>query len=248
MAETGGRGWQIPIEVETAGPPTPLPPSPWEFPLAESTPGDGPLAIGGDFEPATVIAAYRAGAFPWPHDSEEYLWFSPDPRAILPLDRFHVPRRLARTIRQGRFRVSVDDAFDAVMGGCASAHGESWITPALKAGYTELHRLGWAHSFEVRDPAGRLAGGLYGVAVGRLFGAESMFHSVRDASKVAVAAMVQHARALGVELVDLQVINPHTASIGALEIPRTRYLALARRAMADALDWSVLRSSGEAGN
>lgn len=196
------------------------------------------VAVGADFRPETVVAGYMAGAFPWPHEEQELLWFSPNPRAVLPLDRFHTSRRLARTIKQSRFRVTVDCDFPKVIELCSSTHEDTWITPALRAAYCELHRLGWAHSVEVWGPDGDLAGGLYGVGVGRLFGAESMFHVVRDASKVAVAGLVRHLKQLGVAVVDLQVLNPHTESLGAIEIPRDRYLAEAIPMMRERLDWS----------
>lgn len=183
------------------------------------------MAAGGDFAPGTIIAAYRKGIFPWPHEIQEYLWFSPDPRAILPAENLHVSRRLARTIRQGRFRVTLDAAFADVMAGCAVREEGTWITPGLMRGYVRLNELGWAHSFEVWGADGELAGGLYGVALGGMFGAESMFYRVRDASKVAVVAMVQHCQRVGVALIDLQVLTAHTASLGAVEVSRDENLA-----------------------
>ncbi len=201
------------------------------------TDSHGCIGAGADFAPSTIVAAYRRGIFPWPHEDAEFLWFSPDPRAIIPLDGLHVSTRLGRTVRSGRFRVTVDAAFETVMRECAERPGEgTWITSDLVRGYVELNRLGWAHSFEVWDGDGALAGGLYGVGVGAMFGAESMFHRVRDASKVAMVAMVQHARAIGVELIDIQVLTPHTRAMGGVEIPRRDYLeylgaALDRRAV-----------------
>lgn len=215
----------IAVEVHSKGSPRPLPPCPYLFPDPRGAPPEGLMAAGGDFEPGTIVAAYRRGTFPWPHEVQEYLWFSPDPRAILPPEHLHVSRRLARTIRQGRFRVTLDAAFPEVISGCAVREEGTWITPALRDGYIRLHGLGWAHSFEVWTDGGELAGGLYGVAVGGLFGAESMFHRVRDASKVAVVAMVQHCRRVGVSLIDLQVLTAHTASLGAVEVSREEYLS-----------------------
>ncbi|HEU4369487.1 MAG TPA: leucyl/phenylalanyl-tRNA--protein transferase [Methylomirabilota bacterium] len=196
----------------------------FRFPDPVRADAEGLLAHGGDLEPATLIDAYRRGIFPWPYDDESLLWWSPDPRAILPLERLHVARRLARTLRQGRFRFTVNAAFAAVVDSCASREA-TWITPAMRAAYVRLHALGWAHSVEAWSPDGTLAGGLYGVAVGGLFAAESMFHHARDASKAAVVALVEHAQRVGVTLLDVQVPTPHLASLGARAIPRAEYLA-----------------------
>jgi leucyl/phenylalanyl-tRNA--protein transferase len=221
----------VDIVVAPTPPPAALPPCRVRFPDPRRADAEGLLAHGGDLEPATLIAAYRRGIFPWPHEDGPLLWWSPDPRAILPLDGLHVSRRLARTLRQRRFRVTVNADFEAVIGGCA-ARGETWITPAMRQAYVGLHRLGWAHSVEVWAPDGALAGGLYGIAIGALFAAESMFHRVRDASKVALVALVQHARAVGTTLADVQVPSPHLASLGVRIIPRPRYLALLAEAVA----------------
>lgn len=196
----------------------------FRFPNPARADPEGLLAQGGDLEPATIVAAYRQGVFPWPYDeSEMMLWWSPDPRAILPLDGLHVSRSLARTLRRGRFRVTLDADFAAVVDGCA-AREETWITPAMRAAYVRLHELGWAHSVEVWGTDGTLAGGLYGVAVGALFAAESMFHRVADASKVAVVALVQHARRVGTTLLDVQMPTDHLATLGAQAISRQEYL------------------------
>lgn len=218
------------ITVAPTPRPAPLPACRFQFPDPARADAEGLLAHGGDLEPATLITAYRRGIFPWPYDDAPLLWWSPDPRAILPLEGLHVSRSLARTLRQGRFRLTLNDAFPAVIDGCA-AREETWITPGLREAYVRLHRLGWAHSIEVWEADGKLAGGLYGVAVGGLFAAESMFHHARDASKVAVVALVTHARRVGVTLLDVQVPSPHLASLGARTIPRAEYLAR----LADAL-------------
>lgn len=212
-------------------PPAPPPPCRYRFPDPTGADAEGLVAHGGDLEPSTLLAAYRMGIFPWPYDTEELLWWSPDPRAVLPLDGLHVSRSLARTLRQGRFRVTLNAAFDAVIDGCA-ARDETWITPAIREAYVRLHELGWAHSVEVWGPDGALAGGLYGVAVGGLFAAESMFHRARDASKVALVALVQHARRVGTTLLDIQVPSPHLATLGARTIPRHDYLAVLPAALA----------------
>ncbi|MEP7215955.1 MAG: leucyl/phenylalanyl-tRNA--protein transferase [Anaerolineaceae bacterium] len=220
-----GSGLRLEIEVHDTGGPQALPACPYEFPSPSKAGKDGLIGVGGDFAPSTVIAAYRKGIFPWPHPEQEFLWFSPDPRAVIELDGLHVSRRLARTIAQGRFRVTMNAAFDAVVAMCAERADEgTWITPHYCDGYRALHRLGWAHSVEVWTLDGALAGGLYGVAVGGLFGAESMFHRVTDASKIAMAALMQRAREVGAGLVDVQVITAHTRSMGAVEIPRREYL------------------------
>jgi leucyl/phenylalanyl-tRNA--protein transferase len=218
------------ITVAPTPPPAPLPACRFRFPDPARADAGGLVAHGGDLEPATLIAAYRQGIFPWPSDEEALLWWSPDPRAILPLDALHVSRSLTRTLRQGRFRLTINAAFAAVIDGCA-ARTETWITPGMRAAYARLHGLGWAHSLEVWGPDGALAGGLYGVAVGGLFAAESMFHHARDASKVAVVALVEHARRVGVTLVDVQVPSSHLASLGARAIPRREYLARLARAL-----------------
>jgi leucyl/phenylalanyl-tRNA--protein transferase len=221
----------VEIAVAPTPPPAPLAACRFEFPDPTRADPEGLLAHGGDLEPATLIAAYRRGIFPWPYDDEPLLWWSPDPRAILPLQALHVSRRLARTLRQRRFRVTLNAAFPAVIAACADRE-QTWITPVMRAAYGRLHALGWAHSVEVWGPDGALAGGLYGVAVGGLFAAESMFHRARDASKVAVVALVEHARRVGVTLLDVQVPSPHLATLGARAVPRAEYLALLAEALA----------------
>ena len=228
------------IEIDTSAvvPRQQLPPCPYAFPDARLVSGDGPAAHGGDFEPATIVAAYRGGLFPWPHAAQELLWFSPDPRGVLPIDGLNVSRRLERTVRSGRFRVTIDAAFEDVIRACADRGDEgTWITPRIIDGYTRLNALGWAHSVEVWTAEGELAGGLYGVAVGALFGAESMFFRVRDASKVAMVAMMEHARRIGIELIDVQVLTPHTERMGAIEVPRGRYLDALADALRHEVDW-----------
>ena len=220
----------IELLVAPTPPPAPLPPCRFRFPDPLRADPEGLLAEGGDLEPATLIAAYRAGIFPWPTDDHELLWWSPDPRAILPLEDLHVSRSLARQLRRPRFCVTLNAAFDDVIAGCAD-RDSTWITPGLRAAYARLHALGWAHSVEVWTPDGALAGGLYGVAVGALFSAESMFHRARDASKVALVALVEHARRVGVTLLDVQVASAHLASLGARSIPRRDYLARVARAV-----------------
>lgn len=239
LRDSAGRAVRVDVVSRTAGPPQPLPPCLWEFPDVQLAPAHGCLGEGGDFTPSTIVTAYRHGVFPWPQAAAEKLWFSPDPRAVIPLDGLHISRRLGRTLRMNRFTATADADFESVIRACADGRPEgTWITPSLVEGYVALHRLGWAHSVEVWTQAGDLAGGLYGVGVGTMFGAESMFHTVRDASKVAVVALTQHLIAIGVELLDIQVITEHTASMGAIEIPRSEYLGRLTRALRKNVDWS----------
>ena len=192
---------------------------------------NGLLACGGDLEPGTVLAAYRAGIFPWPDLDERLLWWSPEPRAILPLDRFHASRSLRRTRRRGAFRVTFDRAYASVMEGCADRPEGTWITSAIMAAYVSLHGLGWAHSVEVWADE-RLVGGVYGVAIGGFFAAESMFHREPDASKVALAELVDHLRRADFRLLDVQLLTTHLASLGAVLIARDEYLRLLSQAIA----------------
>lgn len=191
---------------------------------------EGLVGVGGDLDPATLLRAYADGVFPWFSDGDPVLWWSPDPRAVIELDGLHVSRRLARTIRGGKFRVTADRAFEAVMRGCGEDREEgTWVTAEMLAGYTELHRLGHAHSVEVWRGE-ELAGGIYGVAVGGLFAGESMFHRVTDASKVALVSLVERLRRRGFVLFDVQMTTDHTARMGAVNIPRTDYLRRLRAA------------------
>jgi leucyl/phenylalanyl-tRNA--protein transferase len=188
------------------------------------------VCLGGDLEPGTLLAAYRSALFPMPYDRRRIGWWSPDPRGVLPLEGVRISRSLRRSTR--RYVTTVDTAFADVIGACAtSVRGGDWITPAFVRAYTRLHEMGWAHSVEAWTPGGDLAGGLYGVAIRGLFAGESMFHWHPDASKVALVALVERLRARRVELLDVQWVTPHLASLGAVEVPRTRYLEL----LADAL-------------
>lgn len=195
---------------------------------AAETDPNGLLAWGGDLRVERLCAAYRAGIFPWYESGQPILWWSPDPRAVLFPDRFHVSRRLGRLLRQGRFRVTLDHDFRRVVQACAApAPGRegTWITPEMEAAYCRLHQAGLAHSVECWQD-GRLCGGIYGVAMGRVFFGESMFSAVSNGSKVAIASLVRLLRSAGFRLIDCQVPNGHLASLGAEEIPRTDFLAL----------------------
>ncbi len=178
-----------------------------------------------------LVAAYSNGYFPMADDSGDIGWYSPDPRGILPLDRFHVPKRLARVLRQQHFAITVDTRFRAVIEACARDRDEgSWINREIIERYCELHELGVAHSVEAWEGR-RLAGGLYGVSLGAAFFGESMFHHVTDASKVALAALVERLQQRGYRLLDIQWVTPHLARFGAVEISRRRYLALLKQAL-----------------
>lgn len=175
-------------------------------------------------EPVVLIHAYRQGIFPMAMDDNDIGWFSPDPRGIIPLERVHVPARLARVIRSRKFEVVIDRDFEGVMRACAADREDgTWISEEIIESYVALHRLGRAHSIEAwRD--GRLAGGLYGVHLGGAFFGESMFHHETDASKVALMALVARMRERGLSLLDVQWVTPHLAQFGAVEIPREEYL------------------------
>lgn len=204
-----------------------IPPSRY-FPPAEEADSDGLLALGGQLTPSWLIDAYTHGIFPWPFtdDSGPMAWWSPDPRAVLEFERLHVSRRLRRTCNSGRFTVTFNRAFPRVIAECAVGPGResgTWLTPKMIAAYTELHELGVAQSVETWCE-GRLAGGVYGVALGGFFAAESMFYRVRDGSKVALVSLVEHLAIQGFALLDIQQLTPHTERFGAREISRREFL------------------------
>jgi leucyl/phenylalanyl-tRNA--protein transferase len=213
--------------------PQPVGESVWRFPPSDDWPDTDLLAVGGGLEPATIIHAYRHGIFPMIVEMPEPRlgWWSPDPRGILPLDGLRVTRSLKQSAR--RFEIRVDTCFGEVIRRCADPTRESgWITPAFIDAYTRLHDLGWAHSVEAFDRAGALAGGLYGVRVGGLFAGESMFHLQRDASKVALIALVEMMRRTGMTLLDVQWRTEHLGSLGAIDVSRAEYLRLLAAALA----------------
>ena len=189
-------------------------------------------------DPAVLVRAYREGIFPMGMEDGDLGWFSPDPRGIVPLDTFHVPSRLGRVLRRGVFEVRVDARFEDVMRACAHREDDdgTWITEEIIESYVALHRLGMAHSVETwRD--GQLVGGLYGVHLGGAFFGESMFHRVTDASKVALAALVDRMTRKGFSLLDVQWVTPHLEQFGAIEIPRVKYLAMLKGALARECDF-----------
>jgi leucyl/phenylalanyl-tRNA--protein transferase len=207
--------------------PEPVGEARWTFPPSSAWPERDLIAIGGDLEPATLIAAYRAGLFPMIVEAPESVlaWWSPNPHAILPLDQLRVSKSLRRSVK--RYDVRIDSCFLEVIRRCADPSREkAWITEDFITAYTRLHQMGWVHSIEVFDRAGQLAGGLYGVRVNGLFAGESMFHAQRDASKVALVTLVQLMRETGMTLLDVQWQTEHLASLGAVEVSRREYLAL----------------------
>jgi leucyl/phenylalanyl-tRNA--protein transferase len=190
----------------------------------------GLVAVGGDLRPERLLQAYRQGVFPWYAEDYPICWWSPDPRAIFELDGLHVARRLRRTLRSGKFELTVNQDFAGVIRCCADREDGTWILPEMIDAYETLHQLGYAHSVEAWQ-GGVLAGGVYGVAVGGLFAGESMFYRARDASKVALAFLVDRLRERGFELFDIQFVTEHTGRLGAVEIPRKEYLARLKRAL-----------------
>jgi len=221
-----------------------------EFPAPNEANEDGIIAAGGNLSPGMLLSAYSQGAFPWYSGNEPILWWNPDPRCVLYPEKLHVSKRMKRTLRNGCFIFRSDTRFADVIRTCAGIkrrHEDgTWINPDIIAGYTELHALGWAHSIEAYMPAELvpeeelpeekvsemidgieyiLAGGLYGISLGRCFFGESMFSNVTDASKAAFISMVGALSALGIELVDCQIFTPHLASLGAEEISRKQYMS-----------------------
>lgn len=190
---------------------------------------NGLLAFGGDLSVQRLLNAYRQGVFPWFSEGQPILWWSPDPRLVLRTAAMHLPRRLRRTLRSRGWRISADQDFAAVIRACASAPRDgqdgTWITPAMAQAYIDLHQAGYAHSVEVRTPDGRLAGGIYGVCIGRMFFGESMFSAASGGSRVALAALCQVMAGRGMPLLDAQVESPHLLALGGERLPRRRFLA-----------------------
>ncbi len=204
--------------------------SPYDFPPLEDALAhpDGLLAVGGDLTPGRIIVAYRLGIFPWYNDDEPILWWSPAQRLVLFPECLKVSRSLRKTIRQGKFTVTMDQTFPEVIKACAGTrHNQcgTWITGEMQKAYCKLHDYGFAHSVESWHE-GRLVGGLYGIALGKVFFGESMFSHETDASKVAFAHFVWQLQRWGYELIDCQVQTNHLQSLGAVEIPRQQYRAL----------------------
>ncbi|WP_022655111.1 leucyl/phenylalanyl-tRNA--protein transferase [uncultured Desulfovibrio sp.] len=205
-----------------------------QFPPPKAARADGLLCAGGDLRPERLLAAYSRGIFPWYEEGLPILWWSPDPRCVLPLESFRLPSRSARALRRHSFDLTLDAAFGLVIRACAgprTAGNGTWLTPEMIAAYERLHALGYAHSVEAwRD--GSLAGGLYGVALGRAFFGESMFHRASEASRAALAGLVALLRLRGAELLDCQQQTPHIMRMGGVMLPRASFLDRLARALA----------------
>jgi leucyl/phenylalanyl-tRNA--protein transferase len=191
----------------------------------------GLLAAGGDLRPARLLAAYERGVFPWYSAQQPILWWSPDPRMVLFPGEFHCSRSLRKTLRSGRFAPRLDTDFSATIRACAGPRRsgpDTWLNKDMIASYEQLHLLGFGHSVETYEN-GQLVGGLYGIQLGQVFFGESMFSLSRDASKVALARLIDECRARDIQLIDCQVASAHLASLGAREVSRTQFVALLRR-------------------
>ncbi len=214
--------------TQLAAPPREPPPSIWELP--DPAGPDDLIAVGGDLEPGTILEGYRKGLFPMHLEDGRLGWWSPVRRGVIPVAEFRPSRSLRKSAR--RYSTTVDRALDEVIAGCADpSRPHGWITPEIRRAYVELGRLGWVHSVETWSEDGELVGGLYGVSIGRMFCGESMFHRSRDASKVALWALVRLLHRAGVPYIDVQWVTPHLRSLGAVEIGRERYLDLLAEAL-----------------
>jgi len=204
------------------------------FPSPHEAEPNGLLAVGGDLGGGRLLLAYSMGIFPWYSEGQPILWWSPDPRCVLDLDDFHVSRRLRRVLNQEKFRVTFDEDFQGVIRGCASVarpgQDGTWITAEMERAYLRLHHTGLAHSVECRV-GDHLVGGIYGIALGRGFFGESMFHRETDASKVALARLVDRLAGWDFHFIDAQVTTSHMLSLGAREVPRTSFLKSLERAL-----------------
>ena len=204
------------------------------FPPPQLADPEGLLAVGGDLSVERLKLAYSMGIFPWYNEGDPILWWSPEPRLLMPLDGLYISSRLARTIRQGRFNCTFDEDFDAVIEGCATARGPgrdgTWITGEMQEAYINLHRAGFAHSVEVWRGK-QLVGGMYGVSLGGAFFGESMFSLESNASKIAFAALMERLNAWGFTIMDCQMPNPHLLRLGGREVTRERFLAKLDKAL-----------------
>ena len=209
--------------LERVRPPAPVAASRWHLDPHDAD-GDGVVGAGADLEVPTLVAAYRRGIFPWPHEGLPLLWFSPDPRAVIDPRSVHVSHSLRRRLRACGWTTTMDRALPDVMAACAE-RPDTWITPAMRAAYRRLWELGWARSLEVWED-GRLVGGVYGVQVGGVLTGESMFHRRTDASKVALVDLCARLGEAGGRLLDVQLPTPHLRSLGAVTVPREEFLGL----------------------
>ncbi len=210
-----------------------LPPEhPFPDPEQARSTRNGLIAIGGDLSPARLIQAYKQGIFPWYGQGDPILWWSPDPRTVLMPDKIHLSRRLKRTLKQAEFTLTIDHCFNAVTAACAAPRAkekDTWLLPEMRRAYQDLHQTGVAHSFELWQQD-TLVGGLYGVAIGKMFFGESMFSHVANASKIVMAYVCQFLQKHQFPLLDCQVYNPHLIRMGAQEIPRRQFLSSVQKA------------------
>ena len=217
------------------------------FPSPQSASAEGILSVGGDLTVERLLDAYCHGIFPWPVRVEDFdedllVWWSPDPRAIIDWDRFRIPRRLIRKMRNSNWLITSNTKFEEVVYGCASDNfrkDNTWITTEIMEAYEALHDAGHAHSVEVLEGS-TLVGGVYGVAIGGMFAAESMFYRRSDASKVALAALVDHLRIQGFHLFDIQQMTPHLKSLGAVSLERNQFLSHLKQAIAQPVTFGAL--------
>lgn len=226
-ANNQGRLLGMEVQGRTA-PPRDVGINQWDFrDPSRHCKSNGLLAVGADLAPSTLVAAYRAGVFPWPGDEGPLPWFSPNPRGVLPLDHFRCSKSLRQRLRRSNWWATVDSDFRGVIASCAQRiDGEStWISDDMRAAYIELHELGWAHSIEVWNDDG-LIGGCYGLLLGGIFTGESMFHRETDASKVAVLELATRLHEAGGSLIDVQMVTDHLATLGAIAINRSLFLEL----------------------
>ncbi|HVJ14192.1 MAG TPA: leucyl/phenylalanyl-tRNA--protein transferase [Polyangiaceae bacterium] len=231
------RSRRIPVLLPPGCPPI--------FPDPNLADDEGLIAVGADLSRERLLAAYDQGIFPWPAEGLPLLWWSPNPRAIMDLEHLHVSRSMRRVLASKRFQVTFDQAFEQVMIECGRERDEgTWITPAMVEAYVDLHRRGHAHSVEVWSD-GELCGGLYGVQRGGLFAAESMFHRLTNASKVALITCIQGFFAAGITLFDVQFVTEHLASLGAYAIPRRDYLRRLGAARVSSVELLLLGSLRE---
>jgi leucyl/phenylalanyl-tRNA--protein transferase len=189
---------------------------------------NGLLAFGGDLSPRRLLLAYSSGIFPWFSQDEPIMWWSPDPRGILPLDNFNCSKSLKKFARNCDYQITINNAFDQVIDICAAIprnDSGTWITDDMIQAYKNLHQLGYAHSVEVWSE-NNLVGGLYGVIAGKVFCGESMFHKATNASKLAMLSLIEYLKSQGAEFIDCQMQNPHLASLGCIEVPRTKFLTM----------------------
>lgn len=213
--------------LRRVAPPHPVPPCRWDLD-PDRADEDGIVGVGADLDVATLVGAYRRGVFPWPHEGLPLLWFSPDPRAVIVPDRFHVSRSLRRTLRRSGWRTTVDADPAGVIAGCGERREGTWITPEMRDAYLELAALGWVRSLEVWE-GDDLVGGVYGVQVGGVLTGESMFSRRDDASKVALLDLARRFAAADGTLLDVQLPTAHLRSLGAVTVPRAEFLSLLAR-------------------